>query len=194
MEGIRAWLKFKGFQHVHNLRYNVEHQTVDESVKQVDVLMQQHADKENQDPVAIIGQSMGGVVAMRMHKEGWNVAACVTVASPLHGANLLNQLEYWLPECIKSRLRKIPHEFLKSKEKQHAPTHPYRTISAGWLWSDFDGCVYKSEAVIDPMRNTHLSCADHRSVFANPRLWHHVHKSLQACLDEYQLAVEAFAC
>ena len=41
----------------------------------------------------------------------------------------------------------------------------------GWLWTHFDGCVYIHEAHFEKEFHTHLIWADHRTIFANPRLW-----------------------
>ncbi len=67
------------------------------------------------------------------------------------------------------------HIALQNKERQEEPPHDYKTISMSWVgFKDFDGCVYKDEAVINPEKNLHLDWADHRTIFLNPKLWIHV--------------------
>lgn len=171
---LATYLQYSGFTKVHTIPYPVDdHGTVQESVDYVDKEMEKHADKQN-NKVIVVGQSMGGVVANNLHRNGWDIHRAVYIGSPLHGANLLNQLEAILPTSIRDSLYKKPYDILKSKEREVEPPHDYHTISMGWFNSEFDGCVYKEEAMLDPEKHTHLAWADHRTVFANPRLWWHV--------------------
>ncbi len=58
-----------------------------------------------------------------------------------------------------------------NKNKEEEPHHDYHTISMSWPFTDFDGCVYKDETIFTEEKHTHLKWADHRTIFANPRLW-----------------------
>ena len=40
----------------------------------------------------------------------------------------------------------------------------------GWFYTGFDGCVYIDEAYFSEKHHTYLPFADHRTIFANPRL------------------------
>lgn len=142
------------------------------------ILLEMGLDKET--PLVVIGQSMGGVYANKLHERGWQVLLSITIGSPLNGARLLTQLEPMLPEVIKRVLHKPPYDHLKQMLPASAPPHPYKTITLGWALSDFDGCVYKSDAMIDPAHNTHLAFADHRTIFANPRLGYTLAQMIKA--------------
>ncbi|MDB4413558.1 hypothetical protein N9189_03435 [Pirellulaceae bacterium] len=97
----------------------------------------------------------------------------------LHGANFLNQLEEKLPQFIVNSFYKLPYDFLKQKEIEKEPPHTYHTLSMGWFDTNFDGCVYKNETILSEKNHTHLAWADHRTKFANPRLWIEVDRVLR---------------
>lgn len=166
---LAASLRSRGYTNCHCIEYPVDRLDLEGMVDHVDGEMQKHADVRK--PVILIGQSMGGVVANRMHTRGWKVRKAVYIGSPLHGARLLTQLERLLPTWIRNALYKKPYGILMAKEREQPPPHAYHTFSMGWLWTAFDGCVYTDEATLDPKHHTHLPWADHRTVFANPRLW-----------------------
>lgn len=164
---LEYYLNCKGFN-THNIYYPVdEHHTIQESCEYVDGQI----NHLKQEKIIIIGQSMGGVIANNMYRLGYDIALGIYIGSPLHGAYLLNQLDELLPTFIKDRIHKPPYDILMNKQDENEPDHDYRTISMGWFNSDFDGCVYKNETIMDPSKHTHLSWADHRTIFANPRLW-----------------------
>lgn len=175
---LEAYLNIAGgFKNTHRLYYPVDHMEFQESVDYVDKEMLKHASKDQE--VILIGQSMGGVVSNSLHKKGWKVKFAVYIGSPLHGANLLNQLEAVLPTKVRNKLYKKPYDYLKDKEKEKEPPHPYHTISMAWFCSNFDGCVYKKEAMLEEEHHTHLAWADHRTIFANPRLWSKVNQLIK---------------
>ncbi len=175
---LEKYLNFKGYNRTHRLAYPVDRMSLAESIHYVDTEMQKHADKKKEQ-VILIGQSMGGRVANNLHKKGWRVKCALYIGSPLHGANLLNQLEAILPTRIRNWLYKKPYDDLKKVSKENAPPHPYHTFSMGWLHTHFDGCVYKNEAMLDAQHHTHLGWSDHRTIFLNPRLWFCVHNFLE---------------
>ncbi len=162
-----------GLRRVHIIRYPVNTMEVEEMVDFVDVEMRKHCSARD-NSVILIGQSMGGVVANRMHTKGWNVAKSVYIGSPLNGARLLKSIDSTLPTPIRDYLFKKPYEFLMDKEREEAPPHPYHTISMSWPGTSFDGCVFRDEATLEESHHTHLPWADHRTIFLNPRLWYHV--------------------
>ena len=59
------------------------------------------------------------------------------------------------------------------------PSCNYHCITMAWPMLDFDGCVYKEEAYFNKKYHTHLPWSDHRTIFANPRLWYHVHNLIK---------------
>lgn len=176
---LARYLEWQGFKNVHIVHYDPDAcADVDEALDQVEAEMQKHWQKDD-GPVRVVGQSMGGVLAHRLHARGWDVAKSLSIGSPLHGARLLDQLEARLPSALSNALRKPMYSFLQSKDAEPEPPHAYHTISLGWAWSDFDGCVYRDEATLDAENHTHLTWADHRAVFFNPRLWWLVEECLE---------------
>lgn len=179
---LQKYLEWNGFTNVYNLQYPVDELEFEEILDYVDKLMSEKCDKLNTH-VVLIGQSMGGFVANQMHTRGWNIYKAIYIGSPLHGANLLNQLESILPTFIVKLLNKKPYDFLKNSTAlqpyKMEPPHPYNTISMGWACSDFDGCVYKQETMFNEENHTHLSWADHRTIFANPRLWSLIYRTIK---------------
>lgn len=162
-----------GLKRVHIIRYPVNTMEVNEMVDFVDAEMRKHCSVRD-DEVILIGQSMGGVVANRMHTKGWRVEKSVYIGSPLHGARLLNGLDAWLPAAVRDFMFKKSYGFLMDKEREEPPPHPYHTISMAWPGTSFDGCVFRDEATLEEVNHMHLPWADHRTVFLNPRLWYHV--------------------
>lgn len=174
---LEKYLRWQGYTRLHRLSYPASTLRVEDAVAYVDKSMQAHADKAKED-IILIGQSLGGRIANQLHKYGWRVRFAFYIGSPLHGARLLNQLEAVMPTRIRNWLYKLPYDDLKQAKKDIAPPHPYHTVSAGWLSTSFDGCVYKDETMLDPAHHTHFAWSDHRTIFVDPRLWKHVHDVL----------------
>jgi esterase/lipase len=159
-----------GYENTHRISYPVDQLNFQDSIDFVDKQMKMYATKDIDD-IILIGQSMGGVVANNMHTKGWNIKKAVYIGAPLHGARLLTQLNNYLPKFITNFFHKKPYDFLMTKTKEQIPPHDYHTISMSWPGTDFDGCVYKDETILSPQNHTHIAWADHRTVFANWRLW-----------------------
>ena len=167
---LQTYLNHEGYINCYCIEYPVDQMIdLEEMLDFVDVEMQKCAKKKRS--VILIGQSMGGVVSNRLHTKGWKIRMAIYIGSPLHGARLLNQLDRRLPIWVRNELFKKPYEILMSKTREVEPPHPYRTISMGWFWTHFDGCVYVDETILNMRHHTHLQWADHRTVFLNPRLW-----------------------
>ncbi len=178
---LKAYIQHKGFKNTYNLQYKVNTNTIQESVDEIsDLLVDKYALNKSTDELIIIGQSMGGVIANNMHKNGWNIRLAIYIGSPLHGARLLTQVEnlipYYLHQLLYRLLHKPAYDILKNKSREEIPPHSYKTITMSWIFTRFDGCVYMDEAILDPIHNTHFRGADHRTIFANPRLWIKVYK------------------
>ena len=176
---IELYLNSRGFTDTHRLTYPVDTLEFEECLDFLDEAMGEVVDKESRE-VVLIGQSMGGVYANNLHRKGWNVKRAIYIGSPLHGAQLLNQLKGTVPTFVHNFFHKMPYDFLMNKPREDPPPHPYDTVTMGWAFSGFDGCVYRSEATLDEERNTHLYWADHRTIYANLRLWSLVHSLLLA--------------
>ena len=172
---LERYLIWKGVKNTHRLWYPVDKMTFEETLEYVDKEMAKYADKEK-DTIVLIGQSMGGLVSNNMWKKGWNIDSAVYIGAPLHGARLIEKIESSVPTCVrrclhKSLYKQKPYDFLRSKQPDDIPPHNYHAITMSWPFTDFDGCVYKDEGMLEPEHHTHLRGADHRTIFANPRLW-----------------------
>lgn len=182
---LKSYLEFNNYTNVNIVKYPSDKFSIEESLDYVDNEILKIANKET-DKIIVIGQSMGGVIAFNLHTRGWDLKLSLSIGSPLHGARLITQVEERLKENLPENIFDYLHKSIKcqghialqNKSIQEEPPHDYRTISLGWFNYDFDGCVYKDEAIINPDKNLHLAWADHRTVFLNPRLWYHVKKIL----------------
>jgi len=179
---VKLYLQWvAGLSEVYLVDYPVDELGVDECLDYLDAEIARVADKKA-DELIVVGQSMGGVFSNRMHTKGWTVRHAVYIGSPLHGANLLNQLDRVLPTTVRNYMYKkkpLMYDYLMTKEREDEPPHSYNTITMAWPGTQFDGCVYKDEAHMDPEKNIHLACADHRTVFGNPRLWTTVYRCIR---------------
>lgn len=166
---IKSYLRYRGYTTVHTVVYPASDLDITDSVDYVDteLLNILHT---RETSIVLIGQSMGGVIANNMHSRGWDVQMAIYIGSPLHGANFLHTLNRVLPDWIKRRLRRHAHDVLMNKDREEEPPHNYHTISMGWFNSNFDGCVYREETMLDESKHTHFRWNDHRAVFFNPRL------------------------
>lgn len=184
---LMYYLMYYGYGRIDTISYDVDKQTFEESLNEVSDKIEY--DKNGTYPRLIfIGQSMGGVIANNLHKLGWNIFYIITIGSPLHGARLLNQLDSILPDFIRDLFYKKPYEYLMTKGKDEIPPHDYHTISMSWIGTEnFDGYVYKDEAMLDSEKHTHLNYADHRTIFMNPRLFFTIHNILDRKCNETNL-------
>ena len=66
----------------------------------------------------------------------------------------------------------------KAYDDLKEPNCSYHCITMSWPCLSFDGCVHVDEAIISKKHHTHLKIADHRTIFANPRLVYHVNQIL----------------
>lgn len=150
---------------IHVPHYLTTHiSSTDELVQRVSKVLLTHVDKRT--PIHVIGQSLGGVAAMNLYKDGWNVVKAITVGSPLHGASVLNTLHKVLPIVF----NRGTYVYLRTKPCQDEPPHEYKTISMGILNSNFDSCVHRHEATLKEEHHTHETWLDHRFGFLHPRL------------------------
>ena len=112
---------------------------------------------------------MGGLVANNLHHKNWKIKKAIYIGSPLHGAKIINWIEKHIP--IWYMYENKAHVYLKNKQKENEPNHPYHTISCSWLNNDFDGCVYKDETMLSLKNHSHLNFSDHRLCYLDFRLW-----------------------
>ena len=173
---LSQYLNWCGFKNVHRPHYPVNKLSLDESLDYLDTFMQYYTSKGN--PVILIGVSMGGVLANNLHHKGWQVEKAIYVGSPLNGAKLMRQIESTLPATFVTPFLQNGHEYLRTPQHAEEPPHPFHTISMGWGFSEFDGSVYREDAVLDERRHTHVAWTIHNSISFDPRLFMLVHKLL----------------
>jgi pimeloyl-ACP methyl ester carboxylesterase len=171
-----------GWTNIHRITYPVDNISFEESLNEVDRLLLIITTKDT--PIILIGQSMGGVIANSLHLKEWKIKFAIYIGSPLRGASFLNQLEVYLPSCVWNWMYKSSYGFLQTKETELAPPHDYHTISTAWPFLEFDGCVYVNETMFTQDKHTHLRIGDHRTIFANPRLWWTVSNLLKDSLSK----------
>lgn len=159
-----------GLEETKRLTYPVDLPNVKQMASYIDCEMSLFIDK-NKDKVIVIGQSLGGLVANELHKFGWHIILGIYIVTPLKGAKFLDQLEFNLPKIITDYYRCSTYTLLQNRDSSKPPPHPYRTISASWPGTDFDGCLYVRETQFDPKYHIHFSCSDHRLIFLNPGLF-----------------------
>ena len=88
MYPLERHLNHQGYTNTYSVSYNPNREDIEEAVTEVDQIMMKMADKEC-DEIILIGQSMGGVVANRLHRRGWKVKKAIYIGSPLHGARMV---------------------------------------------------------------------------------------------------------
>lgn len=174
MSVLHAFLKLQGFREIIRPTYKVNDVLFEESLDMLDKDLQTLIDKNNTSLFAI-GASMGGLLAHSLHRKGWNVQKSVSIGSPLHGAKIL----HWIPPAASGFFKRKAWDYLREMRRMQPPPHPYKTISMGWFWTQFDGCVFQDEACFDESNHEHFHFADHRLFNLNPRCWYSVLKFLR---------------
>lgn len=180
MYPLERYLNQQGYENTHSISYDPDRMDIEGAVLEVDEKMMEKADKDR-DEIILIGQSMGGVIANRLHHQGWKVKKAIYIGSPLHGARMVDIVRNWFPwlaRLIESKAWTPLSQ--KSKEYQEGngeeePPHDYHTISMGWWHTPWDSRVFKDETMFNPEKHTHLYQEDHCLIFMKKRLWKLVH-------------------
>lgn len=177
---LEFYLRCSGYQNIHRPWYPADqYSDIEKGLAALDEILLQRGLRKDQ-PIVAIGQSMGGVYANRLHERGWRVLLGIYIGSPMNGAALLPILEKKLPQFVQDYMMKPPYEYLKKQEPASKPPHPFKTITPAWGWSNFDGCVFTSDTIIEEEHNTYLPFMDHRTGFASVRLWRTVGRLMQS--------------
>lgn len=178
MNGIKFYLKYCGFTEIHNLAYPANTLNLEDATNHINDQLNNLINKI--DHIIIIGQSVGGLIGCLLHRYGWNVELLITIGSPVKGALAVKYIRDSAPQIIKNVLHKPMYDNLIQmlETPLQEPTHKYHCFTMGWFNTLFDGCVYIDEARFTKEHHTHLCFSDHRSIFANPRLWYNVHQCI----------------
>ena len=185
---IKYFLRGKGYT-CHNISY--EHNgNLEQCIESVNRQLA-HTIRLFETPLIIIGQSLGGLIGSQLHKHGWNIQQLIAIASPLHGARFIGEIEQKVKRCVNETTEKLLRKLLirkvyndlrdlaESDPELAEPPHAYHTISTSWGNGDFDGCVYRDETIITPENHTHIPWSDHRFILFSWRLLCVIHKVMQ---------------
>jgi hypothetical protein len=135
------------------------------------------------EPMVVIGNSMGGVLAYHLPQYGWNVQQAFYVASPLNGSSMLRWManaekpesergSFW-PRVAKEMVYAGPYEYLIKGHELAAPSHPYWTVTPRLDLAGIqsDGYVTVSDATLENDRDVALHHSGHFALAMDPRAW-----------------------
>lgn len=164
MKPIEWILRWKSYPNVHIIDYDFS----GDLKSCIDSADDEIRKKVDGNEVVIIGQSLGGVIGSHLDEKGWNIKKLVTIVSPLHGANFINTLSESSPKFYEYVHRPVYKDL--SGHKLERPECECISISTSLPFTDFDGCVFKDEAVIDKDNHYHIPWSHHATVFFSFRL------------------------
>lgn len=184
MIGVEKYISYCGHEELHYVSYPADTENLNYCVNHVEKWLKENFEEDQE--FIVIGQSMGGVIGHRL-SENWNIKLLITIGSPLKGARVLFSLEEKIPEKIKEIFYKPMYDDLKHLTNFPLPEPgcDYHCITMAWPFTNFDGCVYVDESSYKKENHTHLAIADHRTIFANPRLWMAVEKIIKEKLKAF---------
>lgn len=176
---LKIYLNKYGFNNVYPLSYDVNNKEFSKSLDTINEQILEILDNQD-DEIVVIGQSYGGIICNNLHRIGRNILKSICICSPLHGAKIVGLIENNIPTFVSNILKNKALEFLRDKDLEEKPPHDFHTISFGWFNTEFDGCVYKHETILDPEKHTHISWCDHRIGFLDIRLFNEVYNILNS--------------
>jgi hypothetical protein len=169
---LETALNNMGFNKTHRMSYPVAKLPFEECLDALSKQMQEIEDKDN--PIILIGQSIGGVFANNLHRKGWSyIRLGIYIASPLQGARFISQLENTAPARVWDYIRsgrEMQYAYLQDKQPDCEPPHNFHTISTAIPLLNFDGCVYIDETCINEKNHTHICSYTHWTLFNSPAL------------------------
>ena len=166
LQPMEAYLNRYGYPNTHILGYPSRELTINESIENIAAQMKDIITED--DEIIVIGQSLGGVIAMNLHKYGFKIKLVIAIVAPLKGARMINNI----PQFIQDNFlpTKAHNELKNMQNTEYDVPHVYKTISTSYPLTTFDGCVYVDETYIDPDNHVHISYGDHRTIFVDLRL------------------------
>lgn len=127
------------------------------------------------EPLIVIGNSMGGVLAYHLPQFGWNVQKAFYVAAPLTGSAAIRwttrEVSRFMAESL---VGAEPYVYLSEFHKIPPPQHEYWTITPRLFTSDFDTHVWTEDSVLDPSRDLPIYFSSHFGLIADSRLWREI--------------------
>jgi pimeloyl-ACP methyl ester carboxylesterase len=167
---LKLSLQYNGFNNIYIVDYN-NNCKISDCINNADKQIEKVVNKSKE--IIVIGQSLGGVVGINLHRKGWNIKKLITIVSPLKGARFIGTLDYYIPYIFRFFRRQVFQDLLNmTQSKLEVPPHPIHTITTSIpISNNFDGCVYRDEASINDKDNTHILYSGHRILFIDPRLF-----------------------
>lgn len=145
---------------------------LDDCLDALDLEMQRYANKS--EPIFVIGNSMGGVMAYHLHTRNWNIIASYSIASPIKGSELYRTLKEYLPSNVFEYFRQPGHLYLERTDQPPEPPHPWHIIGYNFFFG-FDGNVFLSDM---PEKNRTVIIGTHYSLSMDPVSWSYISHSM----------------
>lgn len=171
---LQKYLKEQGLDS-HVISYD-NSKTLDECV--TDAYLEIKKIVPENDEVILIGQSLGGVVSIKLHERGMNVVKLITIVSPVRGSWLCNKIKNSIlgySSMFRTPFHDLAIEYDKEFTKPDIDVH---SITTSWPGTSFDGCVFIDEGTVDEDTHHHIGWSDHRLLFIDGRLFKKVHDIL----------------
>lgn len=175
MTAFLTYLNWCGFDNVIAPRWPANKGTLEECLDSIETSLQR-VQINKTTPIIVIGNSMGGVMAMHLHTRGFKIKKAIAVASPLNGALVFRTLEDIAPKSLFNIFYQPGHAYLRRTDKLAEPPHPYRTISFGL---GFDGQVFESDIKLDEKYHTRFRFGTHYSLVMDPRVWQWIRQEIE---------------
>jgi pimeloyl-ACP methyl ester carboxylesterase len=178
--GERTWtlslfvwyLKLNNWPRVYTPHWPANTCLLEDCLDALDREMQTYANKS--EPIMVIGNSMGGVMAYHLHTRDWNILVSVSVASPIKGSKLYKDLKSNLPSVIFNYFHQPGHLYLERTEQPPAPPHPWFTLGL-YFGREFDLHVFLSDM---PSVNRTKMWGTHFSLIYDPFVWDYLERGL----------------
>jgi pimeloyl-ACP methyl ester carboxylesterase len=179
--GERTWtmspfvwfLNAQGWSTVYTPHWPANTCLLEECLDALDKEMQLYANKS--EPIMIVGNSMGGVMAYHLHTRGWNILVSYSVAAPIKGSGLYRILKSSLPSAVFNFFHRPGHDYLERTEQPPAPPHPWFTLGFH-LGVEFDLHVFLSDM---PNANHASTLGTHFSLAYDPFVWGYLERGLK---------------
>lgn len=179
--GERTWtmspfvwfLNAQGWSRVYTPHWPANTCLLEECLDALDKEMQLYANKS--EPIMVIGNSMGGVMAYHLHTRGWNILVSYSVAAPIKGSRLYRMLKSTVPSVVFDFFHQPGHDYLERTEQPPAPSHPWFTLGFH-LGIEFDLHVFLSDM---PSTNHDSMPGTHFSLAYDPFVWGYLERGLK---------------
>lgn len=166
---IKKTLELKGYTNVININYNTSG-TLKECINDAQKSIEQNVSKDEE--IIVIGQSLGGVIGLKLNEYDWKIKYLVTVVSPLKGSQIIDLVDNYIPTIggifetpVWEDLRQLKNNPPKK------PDHPVTTISTSIIGTDYDSRVHVEDTKLDDNDDHHhISWSEHCTVFIDTRL------------------------